>query len=170
MVCVKCSPLGRNQLSFLASSHLCLHNPQSQLYAQTHSPKDPLKRLCQCACSGSHSGQDNDRSWPSLGDLWIIHRFFSMSAGMQRCHCGLSASCLWHSSLFRSPLKKQDSFLSPLVRQRRGVNGSLFLISPADQRNSYPQRETWVANSSFPSRNRVFCDFFKPQATDRSQH
>lgn len=89
---------------------------------------------------------------PGLG--WVTFGSFtgfSMSEGMQRCRCNLSASCVWHSLLFRSLLKHRTA-LCPLW-QGRGVEKMGLCFWLARQPNNTPHflwGEKQDANTSLP--------------------
>lgn len=91
-------------------------------------------------CSLFHSDLFNSKYCPWHHDLWVFH-VFSMSEGMQRCHWSISASCLWHSSLFKSLLKHRTALYPP--QRGRGVANIGLCFRLAWQPNSTSFHQEW---------------------------
>lgn len=87
--------------------HICRSDPKSDMHTTLGTISSSWYQY-----NMSHSGWGDDKSWPGSMTFGSFTGF-SMSEGMQRCHCNLSASCLWHSSLLRSLLKHRTT-LCPL--------------------------------------------------------
>lgn len=87
-----------------------------------------------------HSDLFNSRYCPWHHNLWVFH-VFSMSEGMQRCHWSVSASCLWHSSLFKSPLKHRTALYPP--QRGRGVANIGLCFRLTRQPNSTSFHQEW---------------------------
>lgn len=80
------------------------------------------------------------RFCPWHHDLRVFH-VFSMSEGMQRCHWSVSASSLWHSSLFKSPLKHRTALYPP--QRGRGVANISLCFRLAQQPSSTSFHQEW---------------------------
>lgn len=87
--------------------------------------------------------------WP-LGHSQVFF-FPSTSESIHKCHCNLSASCLWHLSLFRDALKHRAALCPPW--RGRGVEkmGLCSWLARQPSNTEFPEgREERDANSSLP--------------------
>lgn len=77
----------------------------------------------------------------ALGTMTFGFFMCSMSEGMQRCRWSVSASCLWQSSLFKSPLKHRTALYPP--QRGRGVANISLCFRLARQPNSTSFHQEW---------------------------
>lgn len=92
---------------------------------------------------------------------------FSMSVGMQRCHWNLSASCLWHSCSFWSPLKHRAA-LCPLWWGGGVANmGLCFRLAWQPNNTRSPMDWSRMLRAEGLYFRWIFADFYKLLGADR---
>lgn len=137
--------------------HCCLHWDHSQTLG--------------LGSGASHSGLIHQRMPPLASATFGFFPpvCFPVSEGMQRCHWSVPASCLWHFSLFKSPLKHRPALCPPQRVRGVGYIGLCFRLAPAAPRALLSPR-SWSTSLMVPRLPfGVFNDFCKPLAAHRRQ-